>query len=143
MKQKKIRNWKLVKDGLSFMEAAKMFQERMIDGKPVDNICIRIGHRNFIWDEIYGASCFTNDAFRPAEVMSNEWKIFVPDTDEELKCEKVRQMMKDSNCSGLTYDKIDNMTAKEIWNHICNKLTDDQMYRMIKLYYSEKVFKEN
>ena len=143
MKQKRIRNWKVVKTGLSFMEASKIFQEQKLDGKPVENVSIRIGHRHFIKDELYGFNGFTNETFRPAEILENNWVALVPDTDEELKCEKVRQMVKDSNCSGLTYDKLDNMTIEEIWKHLCNKMSKDQIYRMIKLYYSEKVYKEN
>ena len=142
MKLKRVRNWKVVKEGLTFQEASTIFQEQKMDGIPYENISIRIGRRHFIKEEMYGVNGFANETFRPVEILSKDWEVLIPDTDEEVKCEKVRQMVKDSNCSGLTYDKIDNMTTEEIWKHLCGRMDKDQIYRMIKFYYSEKVYKE-
>lgn len=136
---KTIRNWTVAKSNLDFQTATNMLQARAINGTLYNDIAIRLRDKMFISrvnDNI------TNEKFYPREILSNEWEVLVPDTNEEEKNNKVRKMMKESTCSGLTNDKIDNMTIKEIWEHLCSKMSKDQMYRMIKLYYSEKVYKE-
>jgi len=136
---KTIRNWTVAKSNLDFQTAINMLKARAIQGTLYDNIAIRLRDKMFISrvnDNI------ANEKFYPREILSNEWEVLIPDTDEEAKNNKVRKMMKESTCSGLTNDKIDNMTIKEIWEYLCSKMSKDQMYRMIKLYYSEKIYKE-
>lgn len=132
---KKIRNWKVVAEVGDVKVAIDVLKnQQYLHYTGPFNIQSSYSKRQYdAWS--YGMQ------FSLEEIMAS-WKILVPDTDEELKNEKVRQMVKDSNCSRLTYDKIDNMTTREIWEHISGHLSDDQMYRMIKLYYSEKVYKE-
>lgn len=130
---KKIRNWKVIAEGIDTQKAIDILRNQeyqKFNGPFAVQSCSK-QYDSWSYDMQFSLN----------EVLKT-WKVLVPDTDEEAKNEKVRQMVKDSNCSGLTYDKIDNMTTKEIWKHLCGKMSDDQMYRMIKLYYSEKVYKE-
>ena len=67
--------------------------------------------------------------------------ILIPDTDEEIKCEKIRQMVKDSNCSGLNHNKIDNLTIPEIFEWITDHLDNDQKYKVLLAFYDQKIYK--
>ena len=130
---KKIRNWKIIADKINIMDALNILMNQKYENYTgpfaIQSYCKQYDS----WGLDMNFS--TNEAIKP-------WKVLVPDTDEEAKNEKIRQMVKDSNCSGLSYDKIDNMTIRELFKHIVNHVSEDQMYRMLKLYYSEKVYKE-
>lgn len=131
---KKIRNWKVIADKIDITDALKILMNQKYENYTgpfaIQSYCKQYD----TWGFDMGFT--VNEAIKP-------WKILVPDTDEEEKNEKVRQMVKDSNSSSLTHAKIDNMTIREIWNHIADRLSDDQVYKMIKLYYSEKIYKKN
>ena len=132
---KKIRNWKVYQSGVSLKNALEMLK----DGKTIGGqspIAIKNSNTGkFIDTFSYGDISFT-----PNEI-HDDWLILVPDNDEEQKNEKIRKMMKESNCSGCNYDKIDNMTISDIWRHIAYNLDNNQMYRMLLYFYENKIFK--
>lgn len=70
------------------------------------------------------------------------WVILVPDTSKEERDNKVRQMLKDTNCTRLKYDKIDNMTLDEMWDHINDHLDEDKKYKMIKYFCEAQIYKK-
>ena len=130
---KHIRNWKVYRDYVSLSEALEILKKGTING--LHPVCIQHAktHKHI---EKYEESL----SFSPKE-LSNEWYILVPDNDEEEKNEKIRTLMKESFCSGLKNDKIDNMTIDEIFEHIFNRLGKDQKYRMLKYYFENKIYK--
>ena len=140
-KPKTIKNWKVVKNYLTFSEAAEIYESQKLDGKPVENVSVRLGNRHFIKDPIYGTTNFTNEKFYPKEFRSASWEALIPDTDEEERCEKVRTLMKESSCSRLTNAKIDNMTIDEMYKWISDSLNKDQKYRMLLAYYEKAIYK--
>ena len=140
-KTKTIKNWKVIKSGLTFSEAKQIYENQYMDFKPYENISIRLANRQFIKDPIYGTKNFENEHFYPKEFISTNWEVLVPDSDEEKKCEKIRRLMKDSCCSHLTNAKIDNLTIEEMYKWISDHLNKDQKYRMLLAYYDEMIYK--
>lgn len=134
--KKKIRHWKVIKSGLSLIEAINIFKAQAIEGHMYNNLAIRYGDRFFLGD-----SDPDKETFHISEFLFEEWEVLIPDTDEEAKCDKIRQAVKNSNCSGLSYDKIDNMTIPELFDRIMNGLDDDQKYRVLKAFYNEEIYK--
>ena len=135
--QKKIRHWKVIKSGLSYSEAMQMFNAQAVEGRLYDNLSVRIGDRHFIKGEVNP----TTQQYYPSELIYNNWEVLVPDTDEEAKCDKIRQLVKDSNCSGLNHNKIDNLTIPELFEWIVEHLDDDQKYRLLLAFYDQKIYK--
>lgn len=136
--QKKIRHWKVIKSGLSYKEAMDIFKVQAIQGKLYDNLSVRVGDRQFFKGEVNP----TTQQYYPSELIYDNWEVLIPDTDEEAKCEKIRQMVKDSSCSGLTNAKIDNMTVPELFERVMNNLNDDQKYRVLMTFYDQKMYKK-
>lgn len=130
---KKIRNWKVIAEGIDTQKAIDILRNQEYQNFQGPFAVQSCSKQYDSWS--YEMQFSLNEVLKT-------WKVLVPDTDEEAKNEKIRQMVKDSNCSGLSYDKIDNMTTRELFKHIVNRVSEDQMYRMLKLYYSEKVYKE-
>lgn len=130
---KKIRNWKVIAEGIDTQKAIDILRNQEYQNFQGPFAVQSCSKQYDSWS--YEMQFSLNEVLKT-------WKVLVPDTDEEAKNEKIRQMVKDSNCSGLSYDKIDNMTIRELFKHIVNRVSEDQMYRMLKLYYSEKVYKE-
>lgn len=135
--KKKIRHWKVIKSGLSYLDAVNIFTAQAIEGKLYDNLAVRVGERFFQ----YGVSDPVTETYYPSEILRSEWEVLIPDTDEEAKCENIRQLVKDSNCSRLNYAQIDNMTVPELFDRIMDGLNDDQKYRVLKAFYNEEIYK--
>ena len=135
--KKKIRHWKVIKSGLSYLDALNIFTAQAIEGKLYDNLAVRVGERFFQ----YGESNPITETYYPSEILRSNWEVLIPDTDEEAKCEKIRQLVKDSNCSRLNYAQIDNMTVPELFDWIMDGLDDDQKYRVLKAFYNEEIYK--
>lgn len=130
---KHIKNWKLYRDKVSLSEALEVLQKGSIN--LYKNVAIQNNKTNRFYDK-YSYDIVLN----PVDV-NNDWMILVPDDDKEQKNEKIRKLVKDSNCSGLTYDRLDNMTTHQIFNHIVNHLTEDQEYRWLLAYYEKEIYK--
>lgn len=131
---KKIRNWKEVGSKFELVKAIEILQSQKFNGfeGPFAIKCPKTG--KFI-------ETFKYDLDFRVDELGSEWSIFVPDNDEEIKNNKIRELVKNSDCSGLNYSKIDNMTIKELWNHIESRMDNDQKYKMLLLYYDNKIYK--
>ncbi|MBQ3415317.1 MAG: hypothetical protein IJH39_08255 [Clostridia bacterium] len=130
---KHIRNWKLYRDKVSLSEALEVLQKGSIN--LYKNVAIQNNKTNRFYDK------YTDDiVLKPTDV-NNDWMILVPDDDKEQKNEKLRKLVKDSNCSGLNYDKIDNMTIHEIFRHIVTHVNEDQEYRWLLAFYKNEIYK--
>lgn len=130
---KHIRNWKLYRDKVSLSEALEVLQKGSIN--LYKNVAIQNNKTNRFYDK------YTDDiVLKPTDV-NNDWMILVPDDDKEQKNEKLRKLVKDSNCSGLNYDKIDNMTIHEIFRHIVTHINEDQEYRWLLAFYKNEIYK--
>lgn len=134
---KHIKNWKVFASGIELQAALDVLRE----GKTISGHSpVAIQHSNtgkFIeQDKVYD-----RDLSFKTDELDNKWMILIPDDDKEQKNEKIRKLAKDSNCSGLTYDKLDNMTTHQIFNHIATHLTEDQEYRWLLAFYKNEIFK--
>ena len=78
--------------------------------------------------------------FTTLEITNNHWSILIPDNDEEQKNFKIRQLVKNSNWSGLKWDKIDCMTVNELFDHCMNHMSDEQKYKIMKEFFENRWF---
>lgn len=77
-----------------------------------------------------------------SEVLGN-WILMCPDNDEEEKNNKIIQLAKESNCTGLSYERLDNMDTESIWNHLVTFMfTPKIKYRIMKWVFENKVYKD-
>lgn len=134
----KVRNWQIIRSDVNIAEALEILGNQEM--KPYGHGIFAIQHsktrrllddRNIKNEQISVQEC------------DNKWMILMPNTDLENKNYKIRELIKSTNASGLTYDKIDNMTIDELWSHIIRSLNTDQKYRMIKLYIENNIFKKS
>jgi len=133
---KKKRLWKVIKTGLTYSKALSIFKAQAIEGKQYEDLAIQVGDKFFSRN-----SNPELEQYFPSELLNDTWEVLVPDTDEEAKCDKIRQAVKDSNCSGLNYAQIDNMTIPELFERIMSGLNNDQMYKVLKAFYNEEIYK--
>lgn len=130
--RKIIRNWKVIKDNLTFNVAFNIWKTHKIDDAGYPIIAMRYGTTQFIQTGVHDIS---DIKLSPQEAVSNKWEIVIPDDAAEEKTNKLRQMLKDKNFTGLQHDKIDNMSIDEIWNAIIkqmSKLDKNNLYRISK-----------
>lgn len=70
------------------------------------------------------------------------WYVLVPDDDKERQKEKIIELAKESNATGLKYERLEHMSIEEIWEYITDHFDDDIKYRMLKWYFENKVYKK-
>jgi hypothetical protein len=142
MKRKIIRNWKVIKNNLDFNLAFNLYKSHKIDGVDYPIIGLRLAPSQFIQS---GVDIINDIKLSPSEAISNKWEIVIPDNDAEEKTNKLRQMLKDKNFTGLRYDKIDNMSIDEMFNtilHIMDNLDKDNKYRIAKHIIENELYKK-
>jgi len=142
MKRKIIRNWKVIKDNLDFNLAFNLYKSHKIDGVDYPIIGLRLAPSQFIQS---GVDIINDIKLSPNEAISNKWEIVVPDDDAEEKTNKLRQMFKDNNFSGLRYEKIDNMSIEELWNslfEVMDNLDKNNKYRIAKHIIENGIYKK-
>lgn len=142
MKRKIIRNWKVVKSDLDFNLAYNLYKSHKIDGVDYPIIGLRLYNTQFIQS---GVDNINNIKLSPNEAISTKWEIVIPDNDAEEKTNKLRQMLKDKNFTGLRHDKIDNMSIEEMWNAIIeqmSRLDKDNKYRIAKSIIETGLYKK-
>lgn len=141
-KQKIIRNWKAVKSDLDFNLAYNLYKSHNVDGVEYPVIGLRLGVSKFFQSGLHNID---EAMFSPREATSNKWEIVIPDDAAEEKTNKLRQMLKDKNFTGLRYDKIDNMSIDEMWNAIIeqmSRLDKDNKYRIAKAIIETGLYKK-
>lgn len=143
MAKKIVRNWKPMLNGLSLSEAIKMFKSRTIDGKQYDIVAIRLGYKILQTD----AYNIDESMFSVKEITCNNWEIMIPDDGMEVLTNKLRKIVKEEHFSGLNFDKIDNMSIDELWQHIrdwkLNFLDKNGKYRLLKCIIENKLYKNS
>jgi len=139
--RKRIRCWKVAKENVSLKDALTMFKNRAIQGTFYNDIALRFGHRTFQ----YGVDNIDNESFSIDEILNNTWTVLVPDDNMEEMTEKCRNILKESHYTGERFQKIDNMSIKEMFYSVFEKLnmtSDIVKYRLIKKIFEDKLYKE-
>lgn len=127
-----IRNWKAVKSDLDFNLAYNLYKSHKVDDIEYPVIGLRLGISKFFQSGLHNIE---DAMLSPREAASNKWEIVIPDDDAEEKTNKLRQMLKDKNFTGIRHDKIDNMSIDEMFNAIIeqmSRLDKDNKYRITK-----------
>ena len=141
-KAKIVRNWESAKSNLDFTSAYNLYKSQVIDDKFYPVIGLRLGVSKFFQSNIHNI----DDAhLSPREVVSTNWEIIVPDDEFEEKTNKLRQLLKDKNFTGLRYEKIDNMSIEEMLNatfEVINNLDKNNKYRIAKNIIENELYKK-
>jgi len=141
MRKKVIKNWKVIIPNLDSVTAFKIFKNRTIDGKLYDIIGLRLGWRAFQSD----INSLDNESFSSKEILSDKWEIMLPDDEMEAILYKMRDMYKEEHFSGLSFDKIDNMSISDLYHALIDhmsSLDDMNKYRIAKWIIENKIYKK-
>ena len=136
-----IRNWKTAKSNLDFVSAYNLYKSQVIDDKAYPIIGLRLGIKFFQ----SGLHNIDDAHLSPKEAISNKWEIIVPDDEFEEKTNKLRQLLKGKNFTGLRYEKIDNMSIEEMLDAIfetMDKLDKNNKYRIAKNIIENELYKK-
>lgn len=137
--RKVIKNWKVVKDNLSFLTALNIFKAQAIEGHLYDLVAIRIGNRIFQ----PGLSNLEGEQFYPSEIISNKFEALIPDNDIEEKTHKLQEMFKEANI-GVKFTKIENLSIEDLFNeliNVMNRLDAHNKYRIAKAIIETGLYK--
>ena len=142
MRNKVIKNWKVAIPNLDSVTAFKIFKNRVIDDKPCDIVGLRLGWRTFQSD----IDSLDNETFSSKEILSDKWEIMLPDDDMEKILHKMRYMYKEEHFTGLSFDKIDNMSISDLYHaliDVMSSLDDMNKYRIAKFIIENKAYKKS
>lgn len=138
--KKVVRNWKiLVKEADTIKALQALREQKFLNGHlPVDGpIAIQSQTSRKMFDE------WEPSLQLRADETIGTWFILVPDNEKERQKNKIIELAKESNATGLKYDKLEHMSIEEIWEYITDHFDDDIKYKMLKLYFENKVYSKN
>lgn len=138
---KKVKYWKVIANNLTINDVIVAIKEQRFNGVVYDRL--GINHKGRLIDKYDDIEAET---FKPKEIISNKWELVIPDSDEEKKLAKVRDIIKNEHFLNLTDEKIDNMDISDIWNEISNRIANsdnDIKYRIIKSIVENKLYKKS
>lgn len=127
---KKTIYWQNIAYGLTLKDCQQAFYNRAWQGTLYDTIMIAHGDHKLE----YGKTNFMLEKFTFDEATDSNWSIFVPDYEEEKALSALREQVKNCNCTGVSYAKIDHMSIEEIWDIIEHKFDKETKLKMITLY---------
>lgn len=135
------RNWKIVDSNRDCGIAFKILKDQVYYGDCIDPEC-RIGPYAIMHDVTRKFFDHYDEeiSLSPKET-SSDWLILTPDFEQERKNTEIRNLVKESNCSGLNYNRIDYMTINEIFDYIASNLNNDQKYKILEHFYKNKLYK--
>ena len=122
--------WRNIAYGLTLKDCQQAFYNRAWQGTLYDTIMIAHGDHKLE----YGKTNFMLEKFTFDEATDSNWSIFVPDYEEEKALSELREQVKNCNCTGVSFAKIDHMSIEEIWNIIEHKFDKETKLKMITLY---------
>lgn len=136
------RNWKIVDSNRDCGIAFKILKDQVYRGDCIDPAC-RIGPyaiMHAVTHKLFDHYDDEEISLSPKET-SSDWLILTPDFEQERKNTEIRNLVKESNCSGLGYNRIDHMTVDEIFDYIVSNLDNDQKYKILDYFYKNKLYK--
>ena len=135
-----IRNWKEIKSNVDIKTALDAFYNKICDKQNYEEIAIKnTDTGKFLKSDNVNLNILKVQ-FTTFEIINDHWLILIPDNDEEQKNFKIRQLVKNSNWSGLKWDKIDCMTVNELFDHCMNHMSDEQKYKIMKEFFENGWF---
>lgn len=135
-----IRNWKEIKSNVDIKTALDAFYNKICDKQNYEEIAIKNNDTGkFLKSDNVNLNILKVQ-FTTFEITNDHWSILIPDNDEEQKNFKIRQLVKNSNWSGLKWDKIDCMTVNELFDHCMNHMSDEQKYKIMKEFFENGWF---
>ena len=135
-----IRNWKEIKSNVDIKTALDAFYNKICDKQNYEEIAIKnTDTGKFLSSDNVNLNILKVQ-FTTFEITNDHWLILIPDNDEEQKNFKIRQLVKNSNWSGLKWDKIDCMTVNELFDHCMNHMSDEQKYKIMKEFFENGWF---
>ena len=135
-----IRNWKEIKSNVDIKTALDAFYNKICDKQNYEEIAIKnTATGKFLKSDNVNLNILKVQ-FTTFEITNDHWSILIPDNDEEQKNFKIRQLVKNSNWSGLKWDKIDCMTVNELFDHCMNHMSDEQKYKIMKEFFENGWF---
>lgn len=127
---KKTIYWRNIAYGLTLKDCQQAFHNRAWQGTLYDTIMIAHGDHKLE----YGKANFMLEKFTFDEATDSNWSIFVPDYEQEQTLIDLRERIKNTNCTGISFAKIDHMSIEEIWKAVENKFDKETMVKMITLF---------
>ena len=127
---KKTIYWRNIAYGLTLKDCQQAFYNRAWQGTLYDTIMIAHGDHKLE----YGKTNFMLEKFTFDEATDSNWSIFVPDYEQEQTLIDLRERIKNANCTGISFAKIDHMSIEELWKAVESKFDKETMVKMITLF---------
>jgi len=137
---KRIKYWKVVKDGVDIETANNMLKAQAVEGHLYDRLAVRLKGDGNIYE--YGTDLMSRN-FTAKVVLHGTWEILIPDDGEEERLDKLRKIVKDENFLTVNHEAIDNMNIDAIWKKVVDRIDSNKAkYVVIKAIVENKLYKD-
>lgn len=132
-----IKNWKLLKSGVKVVDAIETIETQTYQGTKGDYAIKSERTGRFLT-----ALDKKNERMSIPEI-EGEWMILIPDDTKEKMTNKMAQLLKRSNWTGLTYQHIDHLHLPKMWEYVSEKIGNDEklIYKTMKWFFENEIYK--
>lgn len=134
--ENKVKNWKFFENGVNVSDAIKAIKCNTYKDRVGAYAIKSVVTGRFVTE--FNSS---NEKFTIPEI-EGEWIILVPDDEKETMTKEVAYLIKNSNWSGMTHKKIDNLSLAQLWESVSEKIMYDEklMYKAMKMFFENKLY---
>ena len=131
---KQVKNWKILKPLVSLSDALQVLSTQDCDGiigtyaikSPTDRLITKYA---------------TDLTFSSLEITLS-WMIMVPDDKREAMNDEIISLAKESNATGISYNRLDHMDINSLWDDLIQYFDEKEKYKLLKYYFENKVYKK-
>lgn len=131
-----IKNWKLIDSGVNVIDAVNAITSKTYGYKEGTYAIRSTVTGRFITE--------FNESNQKLTIPEIEgyWAVLAPDDEKEQMRTKIADLVKNSNWSGISHNKIDNLTISKLWETVSEKISNDEklMYKTMKMFFENRLY---
>lgn len=131
-----IKNWKLIDSGVNVIDAVNAITSKTYGCKEG-----KYAIRSTVTGRFITEFNESNQKLTIPEI-EGYWAVLVPDDEKEQMRTKIADLVKNSNWSGLSHNRIDNLTISKLWETVSEKISNDEklMYKTMKMFFENRLY---
>lgn len=131
-----IKNWKLFDSGVNVIDAVNAITSKTYRCKEG-----KYAIRSAVTGRFITEFNESNKKLTIPEI-EGYWAVLVPDDEKEEMRIKIADLVKNSNWSGISHNRIDNLTLSKLWETVSEKIGNDEklMYKTMKMFFENRLY---
>lgn len=131
-----IKNWKLIDSGVNVIDAVNAITSKTYGYKEG-----KYAIRSTVTGRFITEFNESNQKLTIPEI-EGDWSVLAPDDEKEQMRTKIADLVKNSNWSGISHNRIDHLSISKLWETVSEKISNDEklMYKTMKMFFENRLY---